>query len=86
VHHDLVHGYLLDGSDTGRDFIGAKVFVSHCGGKSEKDAESGTRKLTKDQTMKDSTVRALFNNMQTHVPVPVIIGRSSRLFDIAYFC
>jgi hypothetical protein len=36
--------------------------------------------------MADKTVKALFNNMRQQIPVPVIIGMSSRLSDIAYFC
>jgi hypothetical protein len=75
---DTIRGYLLDGTDSPRDFVGGKVFVSHSGGKSEEDVPSGTRKLKADQTLDDTTVRYLVNNMTRHFPVAVIIGKSAQ--------
>ncbi|KAA8913875.1 hypothetical protein FN846DRAFT_37919 [Sphaerosporella brunnea] len=78
-HGGVVRGYLLDGTDSPRDFLNGKVFVSHCGGKSEEDAATGARKLRDNQTVQDLNVKSLLNNIRNRFPVAVIIGDRNKI-------
>jgi hypothetical protein len=68
-----VHGYLLDGCPSEREYMTGKVVMSHCGGKSE-DAGNGMRKLKQNQTADDIRVKNLLNNMRLQIPLVLLIG------------
>ncbi|KAI5856269.1 hypothetical protein BZA05DRAFT_471384 [Tricharina praecox] len=72
-HDGVVHGYLLDGCPSEREFMSGKVVMSHCGGKSE-DAGNGMRKLRQNQTVDDIRVKSLLTNMQNQIPLVLLIG------------
>ncbi|KAG0136625.1 hypothetical protein HOY82DRAFT_50336 [Tuber indicum] len=72
-HDGLVHGYLLDGFASPRDYISSKVVISHSGGKSGTD-DNGQRRLLMDQTIDDNTIKYLIRNMNQKWPLVLIMG------------
>ncbi|KAL7266780.1 hypothetical protein RUND412_010657 [Rhizina undulata] len=71
--HGLIFGYLLDGFGAPRDYIDGRVIVAHAGGKSGIDGD-GKRVLLSDQTIDDSAIKSMINNMRSNFPVAIIMG------------
>ncbi|KAI5817650.1 hypothetical protein BZA77DRAFT_366057 [Pyronema omphalodes] len=73
-HNNVARGVLLDSVASDRDFCGDRVIITHSGGKSTQNAETGIRALAEDQRMDDSRIRALHNNLACKFPLAVIVG------------
>lgn len=73
IVNDLVRGYLVDGVAAEGDYIGARVVISHAGGKAQGSRRDAA--LHSDQDATDRPVIALRNNLARRVPL-VIIGGS----------
>ncbi|CCX16891.1 Similar to hypothetical protein [Tuber melanosporum Mel28]; acc. no. XP_002836842 [Pyronema omphalodes CBS 100304] len=73
-HNGVARGVLLDSVASDRDICGDRVIVTHSGGKSTQNAETGVRSLAEDQTVDDVRIKALRNNLLCKFPIAIVVG------------
>ena len=76
-----MHGYLVDGCASDRDYMDGQVIVTHTGGKSKVD-EHGDIKLDDDQTLSDQAIKKLLQNLRDKIPVAFVIGMLIKLLNL----
>ncbi|KAI5810759.1 hypothetical protein BZA77DRAFT_254299, partial [Pyronema omphalodes] len=74
THDGFARGVLLDSVASDRDICGDRVIITHSGGKSTQNAQTGVRSLAEDQTADDARIRSLLNNLRCKFPLPIIVG------------